>query len=346
MVFSSLPSPYHLDPPPNWPHQQLDHQQQGVIHTQNSHVPGPPLAASPPPIAAAIGSGDGGGNKGSTRPGSMADRARLAKIGQPEAALKCPRCESTNTKFCYYNNYSLSQPRHFCKTCRRYWTRGGALRNVPVGGGCRRKNKRSKGTNSRSSKSPNKTAATSSGHHLLPSPLLFPPITTSQSYNDYDVVFDSSNIKDAEFQIGCNSAIISGGIIGGYNNNSFITTEQWKLPSLQHHQQFPATTFLTNLEAPVGLYQFERSENVEIEPPRTLLYSGNIGSDHHHQHQLSSTVKLEENMDQVVGLSKSFMGNSSENNNEQFWEANNGSAWNSSNVSISFASSSSTTHLL
>ncbi|TQD81390.1 hypothetical protein C1H46_033108 [Malus baccata] len=33
-------------------------------------------------------------------------------------ALKCPRCDSTHTKFCYYNNYSLSQPRYFCKTCR------------------------------------------------------------------------------------------------------------------------------------------------------------------------------------------------------------------------------------
>ncbi|GLJ39505.1 hypothetical protein SUGI_0807270 [Cryptomeria japonica] len=62
---------------------------------------------------------------------------------QPEQALKCPRCDSTNTKFCYYNNYSLSQPRHFCKTCRRYWTKGGALRTVPVGGGCR-KNKKTK----------------------------------------------------------------------------------------------------------------------------------------------------------------------------------------------------------
>ncbi|XP_028757099.1 dof zinc finger protein DOF2.4-like [Neltuma alba] len=80
----------------------------------------------------------------SIRPGSMADRARLAKIPPPEAALKCPRCESTNTKFCYFNNYSLSQPRHFCKTCRRYWTRGGALRNVPVGGGCRRNKKTKK----------------------------------------------------------------------------------------------------------------------------------------------------------------------------------------------------------
>ncbi|EHA8589242.1 dof zinc finger protein DOF1.4 [Cocos nucifera] len=62
---------------------------------------------------------------------------------EQQAALKCPRCDSSNTKFCYYNNYSLSQPRHFCKTCKRYWTRGGTLRNVPVGGGCR-KNKRVK----------------------------------------------------------------------------------------------------------------------------------------------------------------------------------------------------------
>ena len=67
-----------------------------------------------------------------------------APVADPRAeALRCPRCDSANTKFCYYNNYSLSQPRHFCKACKRYWTRGGTLRNVPVGGGCR-KNKRSR----------------------------------------------------------------------------------------------------------------------------------------------------------------------------------------------------------
>ncbi|KAJ4747706.1 Dof zinc finger protein [Rhynchospora pubera] len=60
-----------------------------------------------------------------------------------EHAPNCPRCDSSNTKFCYYNNYSLSQPRYFCKGCRRYWTKGGSLRNVPVGGGCR-KNRRAK----------------------------------------------------------------------------------------------------------------------------------------------------------------------------------------------------------
>ncbi|KHN14752.1 Dof zinc finger protein DOF4.6 [Glycine soja] len=61
---------------------------------------------------------------------------------QKEQAINCPRCHSINTKFCYYNNYSLTQPRYFCKTCRRYWTEGGTLRNIPVGGGSR-KNKRS-----------------------------------------------------------------------------------------------------------------------------------------------------------------------------------------------------------
>ncbi|KAK8551530.1 hypothetical protein V6N13_119988 [Hibiscus sabdariffa] len=70
-------------------------------------------------------------------------KALTADNQQQNPPQKCPRCDSLNTKFCYYNNYSLSQPRYFCKTCRRYWTQGGTLRNVPVGGGCR-KGKRTK----------------------------------------------------------------------------------------------------------------------------------------------------------------------------------------------------------
>ena len=60
---------------------------------------------------------------------------------KPAKVLPCPRCESMNTKFCYYNNYSVTQPRHFCRQCQRYWTAGGTLRNVPVGGGSRKKNR-------------------------------------------------------------------------------------------------------------------------------------------------------------------------------------------------------------
>lgn len=69
---------------------------------------------------------------------------------QKEEALNCPRCYSINTKFCYYNNYSLAQPRYFCKTCKRYWTEGGCLRNIPEGG---RKNKKSSLSSSNSSSS-------------------------------------------------------------------------------------------------------------------------------------------------------------------------------------------------
>ncbi|MCL7027864.1 hypothetical protein MKW94_020388 [Papaver nudicaule] len=77
--------------------------------------------------------------------------------------IPCPRCDSANTKFCYYNNYNLAQPRHFCKACRRYWTQGGALRNIPVGGGTRKGAKRSRttATSSSSSSSPSPTSSSS-----------------------------------------------------------------------------------------------------------------------------------------------------------------------------------------
>ncbi|RCV13180.1 hypothetical protein SEVIR_2G338300v4 [Setaria viridis] len=104
-----------------------------------------------------------------------------APVADPRAeALRCPRCDSANTKFCYYNNYSLSQPRHFCKACKRYWTRGGTLRNVPVGGGCR-KNKRSRsssgaaGAAGRSGSSAAAAAAAAATSSSAASALSLPP---------------------------------------------------------------------------------------------------------------------------------------------------------------------------
>lgn len=61
---------------------------------------------------------------------------------KPNEILPCPRCKSKNTKFCYFNNQNINQPRHFCKNCQRYWTSGGSMRNVPVGSG-KRKSKHS-----------------------------------------------------------------------------------------------------------------------------------------------------------------------------------------------------------
>ncbi|KAJ4887735.1 Cyclic dof factor 1 [Raphanus sativus] len=68
-------------------------------------------------------------------------------LKKPTKILPCPRCNSMETKFCYYNNYNVNQPRHFCKACQRYWTSGGTMRSVPVGAG-RRKNKNNSSSSS------------------------------------------------------------------------------------------------------------------------------------------------------------------------------------------------------
>ncbi|MQL75818.1 hypothetical protein Taro_008209 [Colocasia esculenta] len=108
-----------------------------------------PWPRSPPQTGQSIVHEECGGMDDSSSPSGAGEIISCARSPvmerrlrpQHDQPLKCPRCDSTHTKFCYYNNYSLSQPRYFCKTCRRYWTKGGSLRNVPVGGGCR-KNKR------------------------------------------------------------------------------------------------------------------------------------------------------------------------------------------------------------
>ncbi|KAJ6842942.1 uncharacterized protein M6B38_299355 [Iris pallida] len=109
----------------------------------------------------------------------------------PEQALKCPRCESSNTKFCYYNNYSLSQPRYFCKGCRRYWTQGGSLRNVPVGGGCR-KNKRSSSSSTTSKNKPQPLTTTTAADTANNSsnPVLLPALSYDPS--DLSLAFASN----------------------------------------------------------------------------------------------------------------------------------------------------------
>jgi len=136
----------------------------------------------------------------------------------PEQNMKCPRCDSPNTKFCYYNNYSLTQPRHFCKTCRRYWTKGGALRNVPIGGGCR-KNKKMKSSSSSRLSCDSKDSASSSSElvgglkflHSLSSPSMdfhlgsnglsfprlqlhnHPQISTTPMYNQFSSFGETSS---------------------------------------------------------------------------------------------------------------------------------------------------------
>ncbi|KAL0313391.1 UNVERIFIED_CONTAM: Dof zinc finger protein DOF2.5 [Sesamum radiatum] len=128
------------------------------------------------------------------------------KISRPqrEQALNCPRCKSTNTKFCYYNNYSLSQPRYFCKTCRRYWTEGGSLRNIPVGGGSRKNKKSSSSTSTTTSSSSSSFTAPSLSpanytSKKLPDLIIPPhqnPKNTAQETQDLNLGLISSTAHD------------------------------------------------------------------------------------------------------------------------------------------------------
>ncbi|CAK8536717.1 unnamed protein product [Lathyrus sativus] len=76
----------------------------------------------------------------STKIDEQSDISQDKSLKKPDIVVPCPRCKSMDTKFCYYNNYNIKQPRHFCKNCQRYWTSGGTTRKMLVGAG-RRKNK-------------------------------------------------------------------------------------------------------------------------------------------------------------------------------------------------------------
>ncbi|KAK4286522.1 hypothetical protein QN277_003068 [Acacia crassicarpa] len=295
MVFSSIP--VYLDPP-NW------HQQQQTYHHQTNETCEPPPL---PPQAP---------HMGSIRPGSMADRARLAKIPPPEAALKCPRCESTNTKFCYFNNYSLSQPRHFCKTCRRYWTRGGALRNVPVGGGCRRNKKSSRSRSKSPAASDRQPPSNPSGGGAatiateligqLPSQASNIPFMASlQNLSRYGVGSMGLNLQgqsDHMYPIGLNGSNISSGGL-----------DQWRL------KQFP--NFLNG---------FDQSISAASNP----FHQSELGSSRATQ---LPPVKSEENG--ALNLSRSQDPSISENNYQYY-------SWTPTTDIISGLASSSTTHVL
>ncbi|XP_022953323.1 dof zinc finger protein DOF3.6-like [Cucurbita moschata] len=342
MVFSSVP--VFLDPP-NWPSQQPNHLQGSGCETNN----GQHLPPTPPPAAAGGGGGGGGGGvPSSIRPGSMTDRARMAKIPQPEAGLKCPRCESTNTKFCYFNNYSLTQPRHFCKTCRRYWTRGGAMRNVPVGGGCRRSSKRSSKGGSNRSKSPAGSSTSTStvssnscttdiiSHQLGPPPpthfpFLAPNLHNLSDFGNIGLNFEGLQIPNSS---GGESTILSSGI---------TDHTQWKIP------------FFANLHQQNGMYSNFMAEDhhhhhLHHQQPADIskpLLDNGFSTTTHLLGTTNSSMKLMEDTQGINNLSRNFLGIQP---NDQFWNSITSTtpgniAW-TDQISDHFNSTSSTTHLL
>ncbi|KAL5728853.1 hypothetical protein ACHQM5_001887 [Ranunculus cassubicifolius] len=136
---------------------------------------------------------------------------------EPEQ-LKCPRCDSANTKFCYYNNYNLSQPRHFCKNCRRYWTKGGALRNIPIGGGTRKSTKRSSNPKRTSSST---TSSSSTTQTVVPKSEIFGqailPVPGDQDRQLLDISGSFSSLLASTGQYGAGQF---GNLLEGLNCNS------------------------------------------------------------------------------------------------------------------------------
>ncbi|XP_022943618.1 dof zinc finger protein DOF5.1-like [Cucurbita moschata] len=334
MNFSSIPAYLH---PSNW-QQQVSHQL-GTTTTTTTTTSAPTSQLPPPPPPPPP-------HGGSIRPGSMAERARLANIPMPDATLKCPRCESTNTKFCYFNNYSLTQPRHFCKTCRRYWTRGGALRNVPVGGGCRR-NKRSKGRNSKSppvssdrqqqtsgsANSSSSAIASNNNSGLSPQipPLRFmAPLHHHQQLTDFDIggfnygggggvlsapATAAAAAGDLSFQLG-NTNLAGGTSIGSLLGFD----QQWRL-----QQQAPQFPFLSSLDPFDGGSSGGGDGSGWQMRPKLPSGSRNLT-------QMGNSVKMEGTPNHEANIGRQFVGN------EQYWSGGS-MAW--SDLS-GFSSSSST----
>ncbi|XVE79596.1 hypothetical protein DITRI_Ditri14bG0071200 [Diplodiscus trichospermus] len=305
MVFSSVP--VYLDPP-NW---QQQHNHQPGAGSENPQLP-PFHPPPPPPHVGAAGAA------GSIRPGSMSDRARLAKIPQPEAALKCPRCESTNTKFCYFNNYNLSQPRHFCKTCRRYWTRGGALRNVPVGGGCRR-NKKNKSSSSKSPASAEKQVGSNSTSAVIPSEITghlpqqtphLPFMPSLQNFSRFGLGNIGLNFGGIQGQIGATTGASGQADMGFQIGTNYSSMSSAVLSAGGAHQQIPF------FEPNNGLYPFQ-SEGTEgsssMLGESQLLRSMNSSS------RVSQLAPMKMDNNQGLNLSKSLMGVSESN---QYWGGN------------------------
>ncbi|KMZ56613.1 Dof zinc finger protein DOF3.6 [Zostera marina] len=294
MVYGSVPGYLDLDPPHSlsWINDHLfsNSPRSGGGDVQRNQLPPRPETGSMHMVI------------GSIRPASMVEkeRSRLPKLTQQPAdtPLNCPRCDSINTKFCYFNNYSLSQPRHFCKTCRRYWTRGGALRNVPVGGGCRR-NKRGKITTSKSLNNPSNnqqgsnTRATSSGATLSTTGV---GAITSSSSSSASAHMYKSPIMSENGGGGILQAAI-GQMGGAASSYCYSGLEQWRSP----------LSFISGLD-----------EIITSAPPSTgILYpfdtttSGTIT-----QHDLP--LKIDETSQRRLNLPRQYLGITSSINDDQY----------------------------
>ncbi|XP_004251272.2 dof zinc finger protein DOF5.3 [Solanum lycopersicum] len=209
------------------------------------------------------------------------DQKKPRPAAAEQQPQKCPRCDSANTKFCYYNNYSLTQPRYFCKSCRRYWTKGGTLRNVPVGGGCRKNKKLS-------------SAKRSSQDNISPN--------SSNSSTDLSLAFarlqKQTNAIDQEQDTNNNMSMM-------YNTNNDNTS----------------TTFLDALrggflENHHGLFQHNMYNYANM---GQLVENGEMGLSYDQDQMSIGTMMTTTMKQEMCNVARSREGHDNNNNNKVLW---------------------------
>ncbi|CAN4084088.1 unnamed protein product [Withania somnifera] len=247
----------------------------------------------------------GGRSSGESGQNQQQRRMKMPEhISQPPPhppPQKCPRCDSNNTKFCYYNNYSLTQPRYFCKTCRRYWTQGGTLRNVPVGGGCRKGKRTMKGAGG-SSSSAGETSLRSHHHHQQPQqienlsaaffsgnnngsrsqplPLPLPSMTSLYTGVGGGIGVDGgflSSLTSMQSMTQLSQGVVNNqsqlGLISSSSSNSQFGnfTIPSIPPKLQMNQQMESGFYqMTNREKPMESSFYPSDQTLQFQPTRPL----------------------------------------------------------------------------
>ncbi|KAF2298039.1 hypothetical protein GH714_007424 [Hevea brasiliensis] len=154
---------------------------------------------------------------------------------------------------------SLTQPRYFCKTCRRYWTEGGSLRNIPVGGGSRK--------NKRSSASFSSISSCSSSSKKLPDLVTPPSLSETSTQNpkihegqDLNLAFPSTQgIRNF-------SELIQVPSVDGNNKNQISSSSS----SASTTPQLSALELLTGI-SPRGFNSFMP---MPVQDPRSVYTSG------------------------------------------------------------------------
>ncbi|KAK9108085.1 hypothetical protein Syun_024096 [Stephania yunnanensis] len=182
---------------------------------------------------------------------------------QHDQALKCPRCDSTHTKFCYYNNYSLSQPR-----------------NIPVGGGCRKNTKRSSTSSSTTGvvKKLSPSTVTSTDLHLsttFPHEVLQMPHFCTTLLGDHHNDIGGINFMESKFDGILGNPIIDPmrtqtdfmastdlGIVGGLGGHHGFTFSSTTANNIPHHHSSSAMCTPYGINSLSGNINYSSSSTV------------------------------------------------------------------------------------